>query len=419
MNSLQHSKSVKPTVFAILLTGASVVLAAQPTTQPIVASSPATQPTVASLLSDIDAAYAKLQSAQFDGQITGHFDVQGKKIDQDSSFTSTFASPNQFRHETKDDALIVSNGKTIYSYLSKRDEYQTADAPKERSASSVWPANITRILVDQNPALLLALSKSAAGELNELSKNVILMTPTLIDGVSYPTIRFDIGTDHQIVTMMFDPATHLLRRVITDFSQPLMKAGTADVKQAMVTIDYSKAQTDAPADAGQFTWAAPAGAALVTAVQPAQVEDDSPDAVKELIGKPAPNFTLKLIDGKTIKLSDLKGSVVILDFWATWCGPCVASLPHLNDLYKELSGQGLKVIAMNLQQDADTVKAFVEKKKWTLPVALDTDGAVAQKYKASAIPETVVIGKDGTVKQVFVGSGNEDAIKALVTKEMQ
>jgi thiol-disulfide isomerase/thioredoxin len=94
--------------------------------------------------------------------------------------------------------------------------------------------------------------------------------------------------------------------------------------------------------------------------------------------EPAPAFKLQTLDGKSVELSDFKGKVVILDFWATWCGPCVASLPHLNDLYKELSGQGLKVIAMNLQQDADTVKAFVEKKKWTLPVALDTDGAVAQ-----------------------------------------
>ncbi len=136
-------------------------------------------------------------------------------------------------------------------------------------------------------------------------------------------------------------------------------------------------------------------------------------------GTPAPDFTLKQLDDHDVKLSSLKGNVVVLDFWATWCGPCVASLPKLNELNQQESPHGLKVIAVNLQEDKDTVQAFVSKKNWTLPVVLDTDGAVATLYKADAIPQTVVIGKDGTIKKVFVGGGNEEAITALVHSEMK
>jgi peroxiredoxin len=77
------------------------------------------------------------------------------------------------------------------------------------------------------------------------------------------------------------------------------------------------------------------------------------------------------------------------------------------------------VFAVNLKEDADTVKPFVKRKGWSLPVLLDLDGDVAKAYLANAIPETVVIGKDGVVKKVFVGSGNEDGIKAAVEAELK
>jgi peroxiredoxin/outer membrane lipoprotein-sorting protein len=419
------TRSIKSAVLSlaisgILVSGSSVV--AEPTTQP--AAVPATQPAVAEtpvqlLLKEIDAAYAKLGSAEFDGTITGSFDVRGQVNHHEASFASRFASPNKFRHQTKDDALVGSTGTTVYSYLSERDQYQSADAPKARAGSADWPAAIVDTLNKQNPAMLLAISTSASAELTNISREMTLIDPTVIDGVSYPTLRFDVGADHQITTMLVDPRTHLLRQVSFDYRKPMEKAGTADVKQAEVTIDYSKVSIDAPAEAAVFAWTPPTGAALVTISSASEMADDSPDAVKDLIGKTAPDFTLKGLDDKDIKLSSLKGSVVILDFWATWCGPCMASLPHLNDLYNDESPNGLKVIAVNLQEDKDTVQATITKKKWSLPVALDTEGSVAQKYKANAIPETVVVGKDGTVKQVFVGSGHEDDIKAAVAKEMK
>ena len=159
-------------------------------------------------------------------------------------------------------------------------------------------------------------------------------------------------------------------------------------------------------------------AALIFSHGPAAGADLS-DKLKALVGKDAPDFSLKGLDGKSVHLADTRGSVTIVDFWATWCGPCVAALPHLDELYQQQSPNGLKVFAVDCQEDQATVQSFVTKKGWKLPVILDSDGAASLKYSADAIPETVVIGKDGKIKQIFVGGNNEKAIIELVGQEMK
>ncbi len=397
---------------------------ADPTTQPV--AGPATQPTVASVLSEMDAAYARVSNAQFDGRIVGHFDVQGDKQNPDSTFSSSFSAPNKFRHQSKDDVLLGSTGTTVYAYLPNRNEYQSFDAPKNASTARVksadWPASVTRILSQQNPSLLLAMSSSATDELKELSKNITLAAPTVIDGVAYDTLRFDVGEQHDQMTLLIDPTSHLLHEMKIDLRKGLEKQGAKDVKAAEFTVDYTKVSTDVAPHADAFAWTAPAGAVLAaatSAVADGGGDDNLSDSLKGLIGKDAPDFSLKGLDDKTVKLSDLKGSVVVVDFWATWCGPCVASLPHLDKLYADKKDNGLKVLAVNLKEDLDKVQAFVTKKGWKLPVVLDSDGNAADAFKAEAIPETVVVGKDGKVKAIFVGSGNEEKIKAAVEKEMK
>jgi len=147
--------------------------------------------------------------------------------------------------------------------------------------------------------------------------------------------------------------------------------------------------------------------------------DDGPAVLQ---GKPAPAIALKTLDGQALSLADQKGKVVLIDTWATWCPPCRASLPHLDKLYQSVKDKGVNVYAVNVQEEADDVEAFVKKTNLTVPVLLDKDGAVSQAYKASAIPETIIIGKDGKVAKVFIGFGGEETareMKAAVEKAMK
>ena len=398
---------------------------AAPATQPDAATPtlPSTRP--AALLDGVDAAYAALTSARLDGTITAHFDVAGQVQDHTASFASTFAAPNKFRHEVVGDTLAVSTGAHVYATLAATDEYVTGDAPKGRSAD--WPAGVGGLLAKQNPSLLLAAVPSAKAELARGTSAVADGPAVTIDGVACPTVHLDL-TDPagETVTMAFDPATHLLRRATYDLAEMLRHRGTTDVRAATVTIDYPAAAAGVTLAADQFAYVPPAGAVLASAGPVGQGDvagddDDADGPAAKLVGHPAPAFKLDGLDGKPVSLADLKGKVVVVDLWATWCGPCVQSLPHLDAMWKDYqkAGAAMTAFAVDEQQDADTVKPFVAKKGWALPVLLDTDGSVGKAYGANAIPETVVIGKDGVVKKVTVGSGQEDVIHAAVEKALK
>lgn len=141
-----------------------------------------------------------------------------------------------------------------------------------------------------------------------------------------------------------------------------------------------------------------------------------------LEGKPAPDVSLKTTDGKDFKLSSLKGDVVMIDYWATWCPPCRASLPHVNDISKDedLKSKGLHVFAVNSKEDADTVKKFVTDNQFTFTVPLDPSGSFGKDYLVHGIPTTVIIGRDGVIKKVFIGygPGMEKPMKAAIEKAL-
>ena len=128
---------------------------------------------------------------------------------------------------------------------------------------------------------------------------------------------------------------------------------------------------------------------------------------KDLEGKAAPDFTLQTLDGKEVKLSDQKGKVVLIDFWATWCPPCREGLPHIQKIADDttMAEKGLVVWAVNVKETKDKIEPFMKEQKLTFAVPVDKDGAVMKKYNVSGIPTTLVIGRDGTVKKAFVGFG--------------
>lgn len=130
-----------------------------------------------------------------------------------------------------------------------------------------------------------------------------------------------------------------------------------------------------------------------------------------LNSKKAPDFSLKTLDGKQLRLSDQKGKVVVLDLWATWCPPCRKSLPHLQSLSvnKDLAARGLVVWAVNQEETPQTVREFVGTNNYTFTVLMDADGRIGQSYLVQGIPTSVIVGRDGTVSSVFIGFGADSA----------
>ncbi len=162
--------------------------------------------------------------------------------------------------------------------------------------------------------------------------------------------------------------------------------------------------------------------ALVLAIGSVQAQTVGSYDTMELSGQPAPEIALKTLAGKEVKLSDQKGKVVMVDMWATWCPPCRASLPHVQEVAtnKALAEKGLVVWAVNQRENPAKVKAFLAKNKYDFTVLMDAHGQAARAYGVRGIPTTVIIGRDGKVANVFIGfgQGSAQAIDAALEKAL-
>lgn len=130
--------------------------------------------------------------------------------------------------------------------------------------------------------------------------------------------------------------------------------------------------------------------------------------------EPAPDFLLpSLMGGQTVQLSSLKGKVVYLDFWASWCAPCVVSLPEMSTLYRQLGNQDFELIAINLDESQSDARRFLKKINPPYPVVFDEQKKTPQDYSVSAMPMAFLIDRNGRVRETYKGYKKGDKTKLL------
>ncbi len=120
-------------------------------------------------------------------------------------------------------------------------------------------------------------------------------------------------------------------------------------------------------------------------------------------GSVAPDFSLPALVGEAQSLRDYRGHVVVLNFWASWCGPCRAEMPDMQVVYSELRDRGLVVLGVNQGEGGDQVKAFASEFGLSFPILLDVDRNVGATYGVNAYPTTFIVDGDGVIRQVIVG----------------
>jgi peroxiredoxin len=123
----------------------------------------------------------------------------------------------------------------------------------------------------------------------------------------------------------------------------------------------------------------------------------------ESIGQPAPATTLQTLDGDEMSLADLKGRVVVLDFWATWCRPCLMALPGVMEVTAELADRGVVFWAVNQREKPEVIRKLLAEQGWALPVALDPQSRAGLAFGAHGLPFTVVIDREGVIRHVHRG----------------
>lgn len=135
------------------------------------------------------------------------------------------------------------------------------------------------------------------------------------------------------------------------------------------------------------------------------------------VGGPAPPFTLNDLEGRPVTLTDYKGKVVLLNFWATWCEPCKKEMPEIQAAYEQYKEQGLAVLAVNFGENADPTVSFVHHGRLTFPVLLDRNASVAERYAVINLPVTFFIDPDGIIRErVFGGTLTAKGIGEIVQR---
>lgn len=127
---------------------------------------------------------------------------------------------------------------------------------------------------------------------------------------------------------------------------------------------------------------------------------------------PAPGFHLQALNGQTIELSDYRGHIVLIEFWATWCGPCRYSMPSLEEIYRRFRDRGVRVLFVNEGESPEVIEKWAGK-RFSAPILMDQDASVARSYQVQGLPTLFIINQAGSI--LYVRSGYRGALERQLT----
>lgn len=318
----------------------------------------------------------------------------------ETSYDLTLQRPNRMALRTVKgtNLSVVADGKQAYAYAESLNKYQlTATAPA--TLAELGEAKVLR-LVNFRMGLGFfgdALKSTSFASFWQTYKSPEYVGPGEKNGVRAHHVRLTRDAMPFDLWFSADPP-----RLLS--AAPDLKVGLSGTPQSLppgvtysISTDFKNWSYDAPPPADAFAIVTPGGVD--------RVNDLLVPSLHKLLGQPAPAFATTDLAGQPVKLADLSGKVILLDFWATWCGPCIRALPKVNATASKFKDRGVVFYAVNQQEEATTIKEFLNARELNVPVALDLDGAINQAYGVEGIPQLVIIDKNGKMQAIHIGAG--------------
>jgi len=396
-------------------------------------------PQARALFDEVSKAYKALSAYSDQGQFVMAMTIQGKTQKQVVPLKLTFARPNKMDLDAGQ-VRITSDGATLTTVVYPLKRYMSVPAPTRFALETFREGQIGAMLFGGPTGapmfVLLNLLTAAdpAAEVAQLGGTLQRAPAAAPDPkapasakVGNPALVIDLEQGRPGMLLTVDPATKLLSSIEMKIDQQRLAQGLP--KGQTVTVEQfgwtsGAVATQLPTDRS-FAYEAPQGFAKVDSL----VGQENEVAAKDKTGKRAPNFVLTVLDGpgktKTITKAELAGKVVVLDFWATWCQPCMMELPEIQKLIENYANSKKDVVVVALSQDDNPselseVRKLVEKtltdKKINLTgssvgrIALDPSKSVGDAFEIQGYPTLVILDGKGIVQSVHVGFDREAAL---------
>lgn len=292
------------------------------------------------------------------------------------------------------DEVRISDGTHVYHYLDELNAYDQNPAPE----------SFDKLFEDDQLARMTLIGPIMATGGYEAA------FVEDVDELSYEGTRTVEDAEYHVVTLEEREQTREL--LLTQTTPPIIsRVQVANKQQPMVlTFDFHNWRINEELPEVLFTFNPPSGIRKVSSLAEEIELSQGGGTRSALLDKKAPDFELESLSGETVRLQDhFEKDIVILDFWATWCGPCVRAMPELVSVTDEYKDRNVVFYAVNLREDAALIEPFLERLKLSPTVLLDPQGTVGDRYQAKAIPHTVVIDKQGIVRATHSGFGPDTA----------
>jgi thiol-disulfide isomerase/thioredoxin len=321
------------------------------------------------------------------------------------------SNPGKLRIEANSqagDVVIVSDGENTWVYVGSLKQYTKAAAASnpESLVTSMMPGinDVTNQLQSRDTYVSAEIVREEPVDLGGQKKDCYVVEAKLAKIKLPGGIEMSGG----IQKAWIDKASRLtLKQTVTANMQGGVIPDPVQVNQA---VTVTSATLDAPVPDSEFAFTPPEGTREVKEfTAPVKIYAD-------LTGQTAADFKLPAVDGKAVSLKDLHGQVVLLDFWATWCGPCRRDLPVFEKLHQEFSRSGLVVLGLNSGEEPEAVTKFLLTTKLSYPILLAAETGATRQYSVKALPTVVLIDREGKIVLYHVGTGSESELREKLAK---